>query len=648
MYSSKDELLGRIVEAEKALHEKESVIKEAEADYNNKQPLFELTRYEYDRIKKQYDDLQAEMQDALSRARNAKYGISTASSQLDMLKRELARMLDSEALEQAFIQQVEDFKNRCLSASWRKENRADGTGAMPHQIEGAIHMAIAKQGVLADAPGLGKTLTSLIYCDFIEAKRVIAIVPNATVGNFMRECAMWSPHRTVVQLGGQNMASRDILIATAKHLDQFVLVLSYTSWRRDKKLIDDLISLQADTLIMDEAHHVKSTETLACRGAFKLRYADNICPKCDSTLIMRLNNSPVGRCGSCNYESKNRAEFSTVENVLPMTGTPILNKPQEVYPLVHMVDSVNFPKSSAFMYDFCRQLSQSKWTWGYGGEKRLVEKIGKRFLQRSRKDAGVIIPPNTIVEHAIDYDDMKNKYPRQAEAYQQVRDYAQLMLNPDNGHVMSMPKMITILLRLRQVITAPSGIKFTDYDPETDRMLNYEFEVKDSIKLDKVEEIAKECIESGERVVIFSQFTEPLLQMKERLGSKCALYIGSTSKDERTVIEQDFDPKFNSHKYDVVCVNYKTGSEGLNLNAATNAIMIDREWNPGREQQAIHRINRLGTVKDTTTHLVEVEDTVDTWLSNLIAEKKALIGGFENEARDFQSRLYQALKDGEL
>jgi hypothetical protein len=115
-----------------------------------------------------------------------------------------------------------------------------------------------------------------------------------------------------------------------------------------------------------------------------------------------------------------------------MTGTPILNRPQELYPLLHLVDSDNFSSESQFLKDFCHHYGGSHWGWQEGGTKRLLEKIGPRFLARDKQMVGDESPPPAIIEHIITEDEWREGYPQQYEAYQQVREYAQLILDPDN------------------------------------------------------------------------------------------------------------------------------------------------------------------------------------------------------------------------
>jgi hypothetical protein len=134
------------------------------------------------------------------------------AARLEQAKRELARLLDGESINDRYQEQVDEFRNRCLEAYWRAENRTDGYGAYRYQIEGAIHLAVAQQAILGDKQGLGKSLTSLIYADFLGAQKIILVVPSDVMGNYIREINMWAPHRAPIQLGKMTPGQRNAVL----------------------------------------------------------------------------------------------------------------------------------------------------------------------------------------------------------------------------------------------------------------------------------------------------------------------------------------------------------------------------------------------------------------------------------------------------
>jgi len=265
-----DKLLDEIMALEKSIaankEAKEVVLSEGKAAAAKEKEVEEALKV----IRMQY----AIAHDAADELRNKnislKRQIENESFRLEELKRELKREKDKAKIDAEYLAQVEAFKNKCLDAAWRKENRTDGMGAMPHQIDGAIHLAVAGQALLGDKRGLGKSLTALITSDFCDSRRIIAIVPGDTMDNFIREIKRWAPHRSPIKLGKMSKGQRDFLLPVLRNSVEYVLVLNYEAWRRDPQLIEDLKELRADTLILDEAHRAKTMSSNSAQGIHKL------------------------------------------------------------------------------------------------------------------------------------------------------------------------------------------------------------------------------------------------------------------------------------------------------------------------------------------------------------------------------------------
>ena len=154
--------------------------------------------------------------------------------------------------------------------------------AFPHQITGAKQLAVQKRAILADTMGLGKSLTSIIYMDMVQAKKVMMIVPNDTTQNMVREIKHWAPHRNVVDASGLPKIQRDFLLTTLPMMDNFVLIVNYEINRRDSDFVNHVLDLQIDTLIADESHNVKNVKTAAFRMTKDILRQTNCCSACGS------------------------------------------------------------------------------------------------------------------------------------------------------------------------------------------------------------------------------------------------------------------------------------------------------------------------------------------------------------------------------
>jgi SNF2 family DNA or RNA helicase len=77
-------------------------------------------------------------------------------------------------------------------------------------------------------------------------------------------------------------------------------------------------------------------------------------------------------------------------------------------------------------------------------------------------------------------------------------------------------------------------------------------------------------------------------------------------------------------------------------------IILDREWNPGKEDQAFGRIDRMNNTEDSVVHTIHVEGTIDAFMDGLLEEKQAMIEGLEEVSDNMLEQLMSALKDGDL
>jgi SNF2 family DNA or RNA helicase len=617
----------------------------------------------------------------------------------------LREALNSVKMQAEFKANSLRFDEITASLSWREK-------ILPHQVEGAKLMAVSQNCILADVMGLGKTLTSIATCDMSKAQKILVIVPDDIVSNFVREIAYWAPHRSVFPVGKMPKSQRDLIVSILKPFDQFIVVVNYSAWRKDQTLKRHLIELRFDTVIMDEAHTIKNTRTAAFKGVKEIVHAENSCPECrghiqkvkdpspqyyDSDLGRTVPNEyficigdseptglvPMGKryelgCGwSQRFDVLKRIEreygaLRSIRRVYPMTGTPILNSPTDLYPLLHMMDDVNYASEVAFLRAYCMQNYQSKWVFKPGGLESLTKQMSGKYIKRTKKDAGVILPKQEVVIHEIEMD--KAFYAAQAKVIKDLTEHAMLML--DSGNNVPIFAVIELILRKRQANVWPAGININIKDPDTGEIV-FTFsvgeEVQESVKLDRClmtpnrsesgdwEGLLQDYtgggdITNGDRVVVFSQFKGPLKELEARCeaaGISVVRLDGDTSEALRDEIRKDFDRRYADvegyeYKWQVILANYKTGGTGLNLNAATHTIILDEEWNPGKRDQAYARTDRMGQSEESSVDVLRLSNTIDTWLAELIDFKADTIEGFESEAGLSAESLLAMMRKGEM
>lgn len=166
-----------------------------------------------------------------------------------------------------------------------------------------------------------------------------------------------------------------------------------------------------------------------------------------------------------------------------------------------------------------------------------------------------------------------------------------------------------------------------------------------SAKVTKICEILGDIEPTGEKTIIFSQWTALLdlleIPIKHELKIKYRRYDGGMSRAHRDEAIRQFveDPKVK-----VLLVSLRAGNAGLNLTVASHVIICDPFWNPFVEMQAVDRAHRIGQLLPVHVHRVvvksskendgegtEVDETVEDRILALQEKKRQLINGALDE-----------------
>lgn len=586
------------------------------------------------------------------RARKAPYEAEKVKIRRDMgdderklgaLQREWLRLMAELNARRREASMRDDIDKMTADAPWR-------TRALPHQFEGSYILSGSQKAILGDKPGLGKTLQAIMTIDMLRcmkmAQKILIFCPKPVLDGFEREFQRYSPKQFVHVLNQTTKGLKSEILDLVKVMPEGVIITNYEVWRKDKTILDKLVECQFDTVILDEAHNLKNITSSTFKGIKKIVHAENRCTNCNAFV------PGVITCIVCGHVAEKKFEFRSVKNVFPMTGTSILNKPQDLFALLHLIDDLGFPNENSFLYDFCeRYTSESgpRWTFRHGGEEALLKKLGKKYVARSRDSAGVVMPPQEVKHHYFELD--KDKYPKQHEFNELLKNQARIKFGPD----MEVTALETLAwyTRMRQAATWPPGIRIKQYrdGPDGTPILVGEIrpDVHESIIMDEGESIINEALEAGNRIVVFSKFKEALIEMENRLARDnvpLVRYDGDLSDSRRIEAQHDFDltiTRPEDSKYKVMLAQFDSAKVGLNLHGAQEVLFLDREWNPGMEEQAMDRVRRIGSEHDTIVHILHVEGTATDLMDALIAEKTQMRDGFDNTV-DLQEALRKFLE----
>lgn len=208
---------------------------------------------------------------------------------------------------------------------------------------------------------------------------------------------------------------------------------------------------------------------------------------------------------------------------------------------------------------------------------QIAKKVKPFILRRLKAD----VLKDLAAENRIDFlhrNDRKTKDRLLVASLQLMRQETKEMLDADTLNENRI-KILAGLTRLRQICCDPALV-MADY-------------TGGSGKLDRLMEYLAEAKENGRRVVLFSQFTQMLAIIREKLDETSEAYFyldGQTPNQDRLALTT----RFNEGEKDLFLISLKAGGTGLNLTGGDTVILYDSWWNPAVESQATDRVHRFG------------------------------------------------------
>src|SRR5690606_33428253 len=143
-------------------------------------------------------------------------------------------------------------------------------------------------------------------------------------------------------------------------------------------------------------------------------------------------------------------------------------------------------------------------------------------------------------------------------------------------------------------------------------------------KLARLVEMLEEVYETGDRALLFTQFTEmgEILKqhLQETFGREVLFLHGGVPRQQRERLVERFQQEEAGPPFFVLSL--KAGGTGLNLTRASHVFHFDRWWNPAVENQATDRAFRIGQTRRVQVHKFVSIGTVEERIDEMIERKR--------------------------
>lgn len=418
--------------------------------------------------------------------------------------------------------------------------------------------------------GLGKTVGACGLADELECERILVVAPNTAKRSVWEpDLQRWLPdHEVVVLRNVKNQRERDLgyVRQLADAQQPFVFVVHYEALDIIAGKRGDgwtRLRLDFDIVIADEAHRISNPKAKMTRALKKI---------------------------PTTYK-------------LALSGSIIQNHAEELFSPLQWL----FPKSYSSKW---RDWNDRFLDYVDSGYSRVCVGVRIEMLDAMRQELGVFMTYRRK-EDELDLPERTEETrfvelsPAQRKAYDDLRDSCIAEL--DDGSVVAAHDGLVLLTRLRQVAT---GLDLVSG------------ELSDSSKLDLAVELITD--NEDEAFVVFSWYKAAAYALEARL-TNLGIPNFCVTGDVKHDLRSEYIKAFQSGTGRVFIGTLSTLGESVTLHRASNAVFLDRSWNPGVNAQAADRIYRIGQTRPVTiTHLV-AKDTVDELrVQPVIQDKDAL------------------------
>lgn len=459
-----------------------------------------------------------------------------------------------------------------------------GGELMKYQMEGLNWLLYqwhsGQNAILADEMGLGKTIQIIGFLTTLQQVHkcwpFLIVVPNSTCANWRREIKQWAPSLRVVTYFGsteaRKLAHQFELFPDKTHKDLacHVVVTSYDA-AQDIHVQTVFRRIPWAGLIVDEGQRLKNDKNLLYAALTSLKVPFRVL----------------------------------------LTGTPLQNNQRELFNLLQFLDnSVN-----------AQQLEEKYATLTKENVPELHELLRPFFLRRTKAQVLDFLPPMAQIIVPVTPSVL------QKQLYKSILAKNPELLKSIIGGDKKAPVrgLRNLLMQLRKCLCHPFVYSIAIEERTSNTSVSHRRLVEASSKLQLLEIMLPKLKDRGHRVLIFSQFLDMITIVEDFLDGIGLLHerldgtMGSLEKQKRI-------DEFNAPDSPLfaLLLSTRAGGVGINLATADTVIILDPDFNPHQDIQAISRAHRIGQKKKVLIFQMMTRGTAEEKIMQIGKKKMAL------------------------
>jgi len=475
-------------------------------------------------------------------------------------------------------------------------NPATGKQLWPYPYQ-LVGIAFAKltgyRTLIADAPGLGKTIQALgsIVVDPDQLLPAVVVAP-ASVALKWRAEIQGGRNRPAWMPGVPTHVLRGL---TKKQRDAGVDPLPPKGWRGIMLVTWAMLPVYAEQLaawgvrfvIADESHYAKNPDSKRTQALATL--AEN------------------------------------VPHIMLLSGTALKNNAIELHTQLSMIE----PETYGSRTQFGQRFADTK-TFNVGG-KQVTQYVGVKnpevlkqlmactVVRRLKSHVLEQLPPKRREMQPIELDEKEI-----AEYNRVVQNFPSWIFGEKERKYRESFNIEPKTTLTPDQVEAVNGMVEKTLKSEPLVKIGYMRRAMGLAKVPAAVEFILAFVEAEEPVVVFAEHQRVVAALESALRAHKVRVTkiggGETISDEERQRRAD---DFQAGKYDVF-IGTSAAHTGIDLFRASNTIFVERFWTPADEEQAEDRIHRIGQKRAATIHYLYVPDTIDEKINALIESKRSV------------------------
>lgn len=448
---------------------------------------------------------------------------------------------------------------------------------MPHQKIDSAWMFQAKRCINGSDMGTGKSGCAIQAVKYslkaAKGKRVLIVCPASLKENWKREIGMWWPNAPVTILKGTK-AKRQKILCDYQQSEGFLIVnpeqvAAKKSDEGKKAFTEQLLFIGNcgfTAMIVDEAHVCRNRKTMLYKGIDWLA--------------------------------------SQIEYLYLLTGTPIMNRTEDLWTALHMIDRKKYSSFWAFVDHPVYGVGKEKNEYGgYSiGQKSknpaaLAREIEPFFCRRLKQEVLKDLPSKTYQRIWVEL------HPNERKVYDEMQKEWLAYLK--GGQEVAAPVLISQITRLKQFCISPDLAVMPLVDGR---------EYGHGYKTSKFLALLEILTATDQKIVVFTQFEKAVTLGIDMCQAHGIGAVRHTGKENNTERDRNIERFKNDPDTQVIFLTIQSGGVGLNLVESCVAVFLDLAWTPATNLQASDRIHRKGQANNVTIYELQVKNSVEEWL----------------------------------